>query len=110
MSDHGLTADSYIDPPRIDEDSTDTTDYKTVLEHIVEDIYCNKAQDVFTSLVQIKQVRRIHSSWYKIKVYQNMSFLEVIVKGQQIGLSRSEIQYNHCCYFVVVTEARRKGN
>ena len=54
----GLTTDSYIDPPRIDEDSTDTTDYKTVLEHIVEDIYCNKAQDVFTSLVQTKQVRR----------------------------------------------------
>ena len=52
----GLTTDSYIDPPRIDEDSTDTTDYKTVLEHIVEDIYCNKAQDVFTSLVQTKQV------------------------------------------------------
>ena len=54
----GLTADSYIDPPRIDEDSTElfTKRYWNILW--TEDIYCNKAQDVFTSLVQTKQVRR----------------------------------------------------
>jgi hypothetical protein len=33
-----LTADNYIDLPRFNGESTDTTDYKKVLEHVLEDI------------------------------------------------------------------------
>ncbi|PKB96788.1 hypothetical protein RhiirA5_434240, partial [Rhizophagus irregularis] len=34
----GLTADSYIDLPRFDGGSADASDYKKVLEHVLEDI------------------------------------------------------------------------
>ncbi|CAI2192107.1 17216_t:CDS:1, partial [Funneliformis geosporum] len=67
-----LTADSYIDLSRFDRKSTNTTDYKKVLEHILKDIAIKYKTCIHITIAN-KAIRRefISSVLHSVTSYYN---------------------------------------